>query len=158
MIFGFETADEHAATGAMLVYGIYRSRDIVRFKVTPGMWGTIESAVKGSSKRAGDLNDFVERLKPKLYCATLQPRWMGMDETTVTMAINRDTGEILEQPDTGKRQFWTSLVEATDNRAVLDVLYRKTSWVIALVRDRLERERPLEAKGFIKEDKEEVNG
>jgi hypothetical protein len=42
---------------------------------------------------------------------------------------------------------------------VLDVLYRKTSWVIALVRDRLERERPLEVKGFIKEEtKEEVNG
>lgn len=33
---------------------------------------------------------------------------------------------------------------------MLDVLYRKTAMVILLVRDRLERERPLEAAGEIK--------
>ena len=157
MFYNFATDNEHAGIAALLVYGIYRSRDVARFKVSPGMWGTIESAIKSSAKRSTDLNDFIERPKPRLSCASIQPRWMAMDETTITMNIDRGTGEVLEVPDSCRRQFWTSLLEATDNRAVLDILYRKTAWVIALVRDRLERERPLEAKGFIKKIEEETH-
>ncbi len=156
MYYGFDTGDESAAIGALLVYGIYRSRDIKRFKVTPDMWGIIERATKSSAKRALDLHDFIERLKPRLMCSTLKPKWMATDEeallSPVTMAVNRETGEIIQKQDKGRRQFWVEILEQIDHQVVLDILYKKTSWVIALVRDRLERERPLEISGIIKEN------
>lgn len=159
MYYGFNTGDENAALGALLVYGIYRSRDVKRFKVTPDMWGIIERAVKSSAKRALNLHDFIERLKPRLMCSTLKPKWMATDEeallSPVTMAVNRETGEIIQKQDKGRRQFWVEILEEVNHQAVLDILYRKTSWVIALVRDRLERERPLEVSGIIKEDEED---
>lgn len=159
MYYGFNTGDENAALGALLVYGIYRSRDVKRFKVTPDMWGVIERAVKSSAKRALNLHDFIERLKPRLMCSTLKPKWMATDEeallSPVTMAVNRETGEIIQKQDKGRRQFWVEILEQIDHQAVLDILYKKTSWVIALVRDRLERERPLEVSGIIKEDEED---
>jgi len=159
MYYGFETQDENAALGALVVYGIYRSRDVKRFKVTPDMWGIIERAVKSTAKRAIDLHEFIEKLKPRLSCSTLKPKWMATDEeallSPVAMAINRETGEIIQKQDKGRRQFWVEILERIDHQAVLDILYKKTSWVIALVRDRLERERPLEVSGIIKEDEGE---
>ena len=146
MFYGFDTADESAGLGALLVYGIWRSRDPARLKITPGIWGQVESAVKSSAKRSGDLSDFIERLKPKLRCATLQPRWMwDGSEQTLTMGLNRDTGELVHVPDQGRRVFWTRLLEEADAELVLDRLFHRTSLIIALVRDRLERERPIEA-------------
>lgn len=158
MYYGFDTGDENAAIGALLVYGVYRSRDVQRFKVTPDMWGVIERAVKSSAKRARDLHDFIERLKPKLACSTLKPKWMATDLRTITQYRDPATGEIIEKRDLGRRQFWVEILEEIEHGPVLEVLYNKTSWIIALVRDRLERERPLEASGFLKaeaEDEEE---
>ncbi|HHV61131.1 MAG TPA: hypothetical protein GXX51_00595 [Firmicutes bacterium] len=156
MYYGFETSDENAGIAALLVYGVYRSRDVKRFKITPDMWGTIERAVKSSAKRALDLHDFIEKLKPKLMCSALKPRWMDTNPGTITMVQNPETGELIQKTDSGRRQFWVEILEEIDHRPVLDILYQKTSWVIALVRDRLEREKPLEQSGLIKEDEEEI--
>jgi len=157
MFYGFDTSDENAAIGALLVYGIYRSRDQKRFKVSLDMWGQIERAVKSSAKRAMDCNDFIEKLKPKLHCSSIQPRWMWdgdqMLEATVS-AYNRETGEIIEIADRGRRKFWTRILEECDHKIVLERLYQRTALIIALVRDRLERERPLEARGLINAEEE----
>lgn len=151
MYYGFETSDENAGIGALLVYGIYRSRDVQRFKVTPGMWGQIESAVKSSAKRALTLSDFIERLKPKLKCQTIRPQAMDTGTQTVTMAVDPNTGELIEKQDKGRRQFWVDLLEGADDEAVIMRLYKRTSLIIALVRDRLERERKLVESGVIEE-------
>ena len=55
-------------------------------------------------------------------------------------------GAYAEFPDSGQREFLTSVLNDADSRAVVDALYKQTSWVIALVRDRLEREKPIESK------------
>ena len=152
MFYNFDTEDENAATAALMVYAVYRSRDVKRFKVNPEMWGRIENAVKSASKRAGDLGDFIEKLKPKLQCPTIHPRWAKtIPDGMVSMRINPD-GTITEVGDSGKRQFLTDVLNFIDHRAVLDHLYRKTAITVLLVRDRLEREKPIEVKlgeGFI---------
>jgi hypothetical protein len=134
-MYGFMTEDEATATAALLVYGVYRSRDPGRLKVTPEFWATIERAVKSSAKRAETVADFVERLKPKLGCATLQPRWLQPDDATTVGATVP-----------GHRAFWADVLGGDHDRPVLDRLYGRTSLVIALVRDRLERERPPELR------------
>jgi hypothetical protein len=55
-------------------------------------------------------------------------------------------GSAVQVQDKGRRQFLTDLLQEVDHREVLDYLYRKTSLVVLLVRDRLEREKPIEAK------------
>lgn len=153
MYYGFETQSEHAAVAALLVYGAYRSRDAKRFKVTPDMWGVIERAVKSSAKRALDLHDFIEKLKPKLMCSSLKPRWMSTDPKSYSTVVMED-GSLVVREDRGRRQFWVGILEEIDHEQVLSILRQKTAWVLALVRDRLERERPLEAQGLIKADAE----
>lgn len=152
MYYGFETSDEAAAIGALLVYAIYKSRDVKRFKVTPDMWGVIERAVKSSSKRALDLNDFIEKLKPKLACSTIRPSAMATSQNTVTMVVNPVTGELIQKQDQGRREFWVHILEQADHRLVLERLYKRTSLIIALVRERLERERKLVEAGLIPDE------
>lgn len=151
MYYNFDTSDENAAIGALLVYGIYRSRDQKRFKITPDMWGIIERSVKSSAKRALDLNDFIEKLKPKLSCSSIRPNAMATGEqlSTVTMAIDHVTGELIQKTELGRREFWTRILEDADHELVLERLYGRTSLIIALVRERLERERKLIETGVI---------
>lgn len=72
MIYGFDTSDEHAATAALLVYAVYRSRDKARYKASPDMWEQIERFVKDSAKRAKTLPQFIESLKPRLACGSVR--------------------------------------------------------------------------------------
>ena len=157
MIYGFDTTNKHAALGSLLVFGIYRSRDVRRFKVSVDMWGIIERGVKSSAKRAEDLTDFIEKLKPKLMCSTVSPRYMKTDQDAVTMFIDRGTGELWSKEEDNKRQFWTRILEEANDQDTLEALYKKTSLIIALVRDRLEREKPVEAQLYREtEDVEEL--
>ena len=120
MVVGFETDDPAAATAALILYTVYRSRD-ESFKVTPDMWGRIERALISSAKRATSLADLLQTLKPKLRCSTL----------------------VIPRGAAGAAR-WTEMVAAlgyADASEVLRTAYRRASYVVLLVRDRLERER-----------------
>lgn len=150
MIYGFDTADEAAAAGALLVYAIYRSRDRRRFKVTPDLWGQVERFTKDAAKRARTLPQFVEALKPRLACATIHPRWTAIGEKgEVPMLVYTDpeTGNFaygVQRQAADQREFLTRLFERADAATAIGRLYRETAWIILLVRDRLEREKPIE--------------
>lgn len=146
MYYNFDTDDPTGATAALLVYAIYRSRDVKRFKITPDMWGMIERAVRSASKRALDLGDFIQKLKPKLHCATIQPRWANTIPEGIVSMKQMPDGSYAQVVDQGRRQFLTDVLAESDHKQVLDFLYRKTALVVLLVRDRLEREKPLEIK------------
>lgn len=95
MIYGFDTSDEHAATAALLVYAVYRSRDKARYKASPDMWEQIERFVKDSAKRAKTLPQFIESLKPRLACGSIRPRWMEVGikgEVPMVVVTDPDTG------------------------------------------------------------------
>jgi hypothetical protein len=151
MIFGFETKDTHAATGALLVYAVYRSRDTARFKSTPDMWDRIERYTKNAAKRAKTLPEFIEALKPRLICGALKPRWLevGTKGTVPMITIQNEAGGIKEfiqpAPDRDAREFMTGVIEDANAREVMGKLYRETTWIILLVRNRLEGEKPVEA-------------
>jgi hypothetical protein len=121
MISGFDTDDMAAAIGALLVYNVYRSRDVRRFRVDMSLWARVERFTKASAKRAQSLPEFLERLKPRLACE----------------AIRAVSGE------GGYRDFMTGVLTrpAADPHLVLRKLYRETSLCVLLVRERLEREK-----------------
>ncbi len=144
MIYNFNTLDESAATAAFVIYAVYRSRDIKKFKITPDMWAMIERACKSVSKRTDDLGEFIEKLKPKLMCASIKPKWAKTTPDGMITLHRLKSGELVEMQQNERRQFLTDLLREADNKAVLETIYKKTAYVILLVRDRLERERPYE--------------
>ena len=145
MIFSFDTDDPSAATAALLVYAIWRSRDARRYKITPDVWAQVERFTKASAKRARTVPAFLESLKPRLACGTIHPRWM---ETGIKglLPIGDSAGHVAYIQAADSREFLTGVLSACDEREVLRRLYRETAWVILLVRDRLEREKPIEDK------------
>ncbi len=155
-IHGFDTDDEPAATAALVLYVVYRSRDKARLKVTPDLWARVERALKDASKRAKTLPDLIEALKsPRRLCApTLHPRHMqvGLAGDIPLAVFHNPDGtfshaiRFADDRDTGRREFMVRVVERADARAVLARAHRNTAWVVALVRHRIEGERAVEQR------------
>jgi len=145
MIYGFDTSEEDVAAAALVVYAIYRSRDRSRYKVSPTMWEQIERFIKSSAKRAKTLSEFVEKFKPKLSCGTISPRWCeaGIKNDIGLMSISG--GHLIEVVDDDRREFLTTVVNKCSDGAV-KALYKEPSWIVLLVRERLEREKSVEKK------------
>lgn len=125
-MFGFATDDGPAAAAALLVYASWRSRDAHRLKITPNIWAQVERWTRSAAKRARTLPEFLDRFKPRVQCSGLQPRYCS-------------TGAEAEG-----REFLTGVLGQRDEvlcREVIRRLYLETGYVIALVRERLERER-----------------
>jgi hypothetical protein len=140
MRHGFDTDDETTAVAALLVYAVWKSRDVKRFKVTPDVWGQVERFTKSAAKRATTLARFLEQLKPRLYCSTVSPRFLGSDYGGGRPLVQMDTGEIIAPQEEG-REFLTRLIDETAPRPVLDKLFHETAVVILTVRERCEREK-----------------
>jgi len=141
MYYNFQTDEKEKAVAALLVYATYKSRDKSKFKITPDMWGIIERAVKSVSKRAMDLEEFLEKLKPKLKCSSIIPKWAKtIPDDIVTMKKQSD-GSFIEVADMGKREFLVDVLMGIDHRKTLDILYEKAALTVLLVRDRIEREK-----------------
>lgn len=60
-------------------------------------------------------------------------------------AIQDESGNIIVSGDKG-RQFLTEIIENGHDSDVMNYLYKETARIIMLVRERLERERPIEGK------------
>ena len=150
MIYNFDTENQNEAIAALLVYVVYRSRDKTKFKVTPEMWGQIERFIKAAAKRAKTLPRFVDDFKPKLSCATLIPKWMDVGTQGRTFLQHGDSFVEFSQAD--KRNFLTEILAQADDKAVLACLRHETSLIVLLVRDRLEKEKPIEHSFFADED------
>ena len=113
MLFGFNTENEVKAKAAMLIYVIYKSRDVKRAPSGLDMWGQIERFAKAAAKRSEEIDDFVNSFKRKMACSTINPYWMRNDISATNAIISK-------------------------NR---EIMSNKTQIVILLVRDRLEREK-----------------
>lgn len=153
MFYNFQTDCFEEATAALLVYAVYRSRDTKKFKVSLDMWGIIERAVKSVAKRSEDLDIFLEKLKPKLCCSSIRPQFMQTILDIPVEMIALPDGCFVKREEKGKRRFLVDVLNEVDNKTVLENLYKKTSKVILLVRDRIEREKPIESQ-FIKDDED----
>lgn len=150
MQYGFDTDDAPEGIGALLVYAAWRSRDKARLKITPKIWGQVEDAARASAQGAATLGEFLDLLKPHVECRALDPRWcaIGAAGEVPLIAVHDAEGRLSYaiQPAraSDQREFLTGLLRAADHKAVLRKLRRETALIVLLVRDRLERERPLE--------------
>lgn len=148
MFYGFRTKDQSAGAAALLVYAVYRSRNRKRGPSGIDMWGQIERFTKVSAKRAISIGSFLETFKRKMACETINPKWCESG-SQVMSAIQDELGNIIvtgNDTDGKNRQFLTEIMESGKDQQILYELYKETARVIMLVRDRLEREKPIEHK------------
>lgn len=154
MIYNFDTDDHSSATAALIVYAIYRSRDKRRFKVSPEMWGQIERFTKASAKRAVNLPRFIDSMMPRMQCPSINPKWMEVGIKGGLLARENSAGvtEYMEFQADDSREFLTQVLNSVDHMEVINKLYKETQWIVLLVRERLEREKPIESSFTIEEE------
>lgn len=145
--YGFDTDDLDEATAALLVYAVWRSRDRARFRVTPDVWSQVTRFVKASAKRSRTLPEFLDRLMPRLACGALHPRAVEVGIRGVIPLVETADGEYIQAAaDPEQREFLTGVLRRVDDAAVIRLYNTQSSLVIALVRDRLEREKVVERR------------
>ncbi len=148
MIYGFDTEEKNEGVGALIVYAVYRSRNKQQFKISLDMWDKIERFVKSSAKRSLKIPQFIEKLKKKMLCHSLNPHWMEVgikNDVGLFTRVNKEgVTDIIALAQQSEREFMTSVIGQSDQSAVINVLKNETAWTILLVRERLERERPQE--------------
>lgn len=150
MKYHFDTTDESAAVAALLVYAVWRSRDISKFKVTPEVWEQATRFIKASAKRAETITQFLESLMPRFCTTVLKPKWLEVGYRGITSLSN---GEYM-QSNAPRREFLTGLINESDHAEVISRLFNETAWVVLLVRDRLEHEKRFENDVAAIEDQE----
>lgn len=140
MIYGFDTKNKEQATAALLVYVIYRSRDLKRFKVSTKMWEQITNFAKLSAKKSLTLPEFIERFRKPMCCEAIQSRHCKVDEHAGHAAKMLEDGTLFVAGDEQKA-FLTTIVNEANAKKVLDLIYKETAFVIHAVRERLEAEK-----------------
>jgi len=147
-IFGFETDDQDEAIAALLIYAVYRSRDIRKFKVTPDMWGLICREAKSAAKRSRTLGEWVEDFKkPPIHCSTISPKWIAVGIAGEIVLTPIQGGGFIQLADRGERQeLLPAILRRTDHKKVIRKLYRETEMMVELARGRTIREKPIEAR------------
>ena len=81
-------------------------------------------------------------------CASISPKWTEIGAT----------GRLFQHGDNlidfggDKREFLTSIIREVDHKTVLNCLLKETTWIIALVRDRLEQEKSIESTFNVEEE------
>jgi hypothetical protein len=138
MIYNFDTEEKSRAIAALLVYAIYRSRDTERFTVSTKMWDQITNFSKLAAKKSSNLAEFIELFKKPMRCDALKPKYCVTGNSKHLMILKE--GELFES-GTERREFITSLLEQANETKVLSLIINETSFIIMLVRERLESEK-----------------
>ncbi|MFU8927564.1 hypothetical protein [Acinetobacter puyangensis] len=149
MIYNFDTDDKSVATAALVVYATYRSRDRKRFKVTPEMWGQIQRFIKAAAKRSKNIPQFIDQFCKKMSCDSINPKWV---EVAVKGRLFQSGSDYIDIPQPDKRQFLTEVLNDVEHKQVIRHLNNETQYIVMLVRDRLETEKPLESTFKIDDD------
>lgn len=138
MIYGFDTDEKERAIAAQVIYSVYKSRNIDRFRVSTKMWEQITNFSKLSAKKAGNLAEFIERFRKPMCCEALKPAHCVTDKTSAVKMM--DDGSVFESGE-DSRQFLTSILEKSNQKKVIALIIDETAFIIMLVRERLEAEK-----------------
>lgn len=149
MIYNFDTESKPHAVASLVVYATYRSRDKKKFKVSPEMWGQIDRFAQASAKRAKNIPEFINQFNKKMSCPAINPKWV---EVGVKGRLFQSGASLIDIPQPERRQFLTEVLNDVDHKAVIKLLLKETQYIIMLVRDRLETEKPLESTFDIQDE------
>lgn len=132
MYFKFATDDLKHARAALLLYGLYRSRD----KNSPlnGMetWDRFGSFVRGACLKGSTTAEFVQAFCKKAKIGSIKPKYFNTGDPVVMP----DTGEIIVSDKVSDYRL-----DILSDNTLLDILNNETMYLIMLVRERIQREK-----------------
>lgn len=133
MYFKFDTDDLDHAKAALLLYGMYRSRE----KDSPlnGLetWSRFQSLVRGSCLKASNTAEFVQSFCKKAKIDSVKPHYLDTDEPVL---IPGTDGELVQSE--GVKDYRLSIL--ADNN-LLHLYNMESIYLIMLVRERIQREK-----------------
>lgn len=81
-----------------------------------------------------------------MACETINPKWCESGIETMLATQNEDGSFIIHGGQDERREFLTEVIESGKDMLILHQIYKETARVVLLVRERLEREKPIEMK------------
>lgn len=83
-----------------------------------------------------------------MACGTINPRWCKTGIVQANATFMNDGSVLVHGDENEPRDFMISITEssAEEQQKIVDSLYEQSECIVLLVRDRLEREKPIEGK------------
>lgn len=132
MLYQFDTESLDHAKAALLLYGMYRSRN----KNSPlngiETWDRFQTFVRGACLKANTTAEFVQAFCKKAKIDSVKPRYLSTGEPVVIP----DTGELVMSSDVS--DYRLSIL--SDN-SLLQLYSTESLYLIMLVRERIQREK-----------------
>lgn len=142
MLFNFSTDNMRFARAALVLYVLYKSRDVNSPMNGLETWNRVEAYCVGACKKSRTTSEFVTKFKELGKVGAVKPRYLS--EQGPELAVMPD-GSVVES--TNIRNYHTELFEDDEVRKTIENDY---PLITMLVRERIQRE-----KYMIEEDENE---
>lgn len=132
MLYKFDTDSLEHAKAALLLYGMYRSRNQNSPLNGLETWDRFQSFVRGACLKASTTAEFVQAFCKKAKIDSVKPRYLS-------------TGEPVAMPDTGELVVSDLVVDyrlkILADDSLLNLYNTESVYLIMLVRERIQREK-----------------
>lgn len=134
MLYNFDTGNLDHARAALLVYAMYKSRDVNSPLNGLETWNRVESFCKGACRKSTTTAEFITKFKESAKIGAIKPRYLTppSDDNFIVM----DDGSLIATKDV--RQYQIDILE--DNK-VRETIEREYPLITMLVRERIQREK-----------------
>lgn len=144
MLYQFDTDSIAHAKAALLLYGMYRSRNQNSPLNGLDTWDRFQAFVRGACLKASTTAEFVQAFCRKAKIDSVKPRYLSTGEPVVM-----PTGELVESA--GVADYRLGII-ADDS--LLHLYNTESLYLIMLVRERIQREKMNYVEG-LRDDEEE---
>lgn len=132
MLYQFDTDSLDHAKAALLLYGMYRSRNQNSPLNGLETWDRFQTFVRGACLKASTTAEFVQAFCRKAKIDSVKPRYLSTGDPVVMP----ETGELIMSP--GVSDYRLKILE--DN-SLLRLYNTESLYLIMLVRERIQREK-----------------
>lgn len=132
MQFGFNTESVNHGKAALLLYAMYRSRELSSSLKGLETWERCSRFIRGAVLKASTVAEFVQQFCKMADVQTIKPHYLKTDGL-----VEIDDIGTLAQVD----GLYNYQLELFENQEILDLFNNESMYLIMLVRERIQRER-----------------
>ena len=134
MRLGFDCEEIDHAQAALLLYGMYRSREENSSLNGLETWDRCNSYIRGAILKSSTVGEFVQQFCKKAQIGAIKPHYLKTDG-----AVKVESGGTMAVSD----GLYNYQLEIFNNEKILDIFANEALYIIMLVRERLQREKEI---------------
>lgn len=132
MLYNFDTSELNRAKAALLLYALFKSRDINSPLNGLDTWNRAESFCKAACLKSSTTGEFVTRFKEMAKIPSIKPYYL----TDASKMVEMPDGSIIQSDNV--RDYKLDIFEDDDIRRTIEKEY---PIIVMLVRERIQREK-----------------